>query len=147
MSHTYSKLYYHCVFRTKGNRLFLTAEVSEELNRYFVGIARQKDIFLIRVGGIEDHRHLLFELKPNQCVSDAMAALKANSSRWIRQKFPQMRDFGWQEGYSVFSVSASAKDTLIKYIDNQEEHHKKRTFDEELKLLLERHGIVLDRPE
>ena len=144
MSHTYSKLYYHCVFSTKNHQPFLRGDVSEKLDLYLVGIARNNNMFLIRSGGVADHRHLLLELKPNMSVSDAMRLLKSNSSKWIRETYPELAEFGWQEGYSTFSVSASVKESVIKYINGQVEHHRKMSFEEELHVLLERHGIQIE---
>lgn len=144
MSHTYSKLYYHCVFSTKNHLPFLQGNISEELDSYLVGIARNNDMFLVRSGGVADHRHLLLELKPKITVSDAMRLLKTNSSKWIRETYPELSDFGWQTGYSTFSVSASGKENVAKYIDGQAEHHRKMSFEEELRVLFERHGIEFE---
>ena len=105
------------------------------------GIASNHNAHLIRAGGIADHRHLLLELKPATNVSDIIRIIKANSSKWLRETVPE---FGWQTGYSAFTVSASAREKVISYIDDQEEHHLKLTFEQELIILLERHGIAHD---
>ena len=144
MSHTFSKLMFHCTFSTKERRSFLTPEIGSRLDRYMAGIARQKGMHLLRAGGVADHRHLLLELKPAKSVSDAMRDIKASSSGWLRKSYPDLHTFSWQEGFGAFSVSVSARDDVIAYIDRQEQHHHRMTFEEELKTLLDKHGIEYD---
>ncbi len=93
----------------------------------------------LKVGGIEDHVHALIGLKPTHCISDFVRELKKATSLWASAQHE--RGFEWQEGYSIFSVSASMLETVSAYIERQKEHHRKRTFMEELKELLERHGV------
>jgi REP element-mobilizing transposase RayT len=144
MSHSLTKLLFHVVFRTKHDRPFLQGEVDDKLNGYLAGIADNHDAHLIRAGGVADHRHVLLELKPTTNVADVVRLLKANSSRWIHQSYTDLRDFGWQVGYAAFSVSVSAQDDVVRYIDNQAERHRKSTFEEELRLLCQRHGVDYD---
>ncbi|MCK5269706.1 MAG: IS200/IS605 family transposase [Sedimentisphaerales bacterium] len=144
MSHTFSKLFFHCVFSTKGRCPLLKGDISDKINAYMAGIAGNHNAHLIRAGGIADHRHLLLELKPATNVSDIIRIIKANSSKWLRETVPDMAVFGWQTGYSAFTVSASAREKVVSYIDGQEEHHRKLTFEQELIILLERHGIAHD---
>ena len=124
MSHSYAKLYYHCVFSTKDRVAFLEDELDEKVNGYIFGIVRQCEGYLIKAGGTSDHRHLLLELKPTVNVSDILRLIKTNSSKWIRSNFKQLSDFGWQVGYSAFTVSASGRDAVKSYIENQKEHHR-----------------------
>ena len=144
MSHALTKLLFHVVFRTKRHQPFLQGVVSQKINGYMTGIARNQQAHLIRAGGMPDHRHLLLELKPTVNIADMVRLLKANASKWARETFPELRDFAWQTGYAAFSVSLSARNNVIKYIDNQEEHHRTTGFDEELKKLLRRHGVAYD---
>ncbi len=96
---------------------------------------------MLEVGGVEDHVHALLGLKPSHCISDFVRELKKASSVWAQDKEPQ---FQWQEGYAIFAVSFSQMDSVIRYIRRQEEHHRKRTFVDELKDLLEKHKIKYD---
>ena len=96
----------------------------------------------MKVGGIEDHVHALLGLKPTHCISDFSRELKKATSVWAKTEHE--RQFEWQEGYAIFCVSASTLEKVSLYIERQEEHHRKRTFLEELKELLEKHGIDYD---
>jgi len=144
MSHTFSKLLFHCTFSTKERRPFLAADIGERPNGYMAGIATNSAMHLLRAGGAADHRHVLLELRPSMSVSDAMRLVKANSSGWLKETFPDLAAFCWQEGYGAFSVSKSATEDVIAYIDRQEQHHHRMTFEEELKVLLDRHEIEYD---
>jgi REP element-mobilizing transposase RayT len=144
MAHTLTKLVYHCVFSTKRRRLLLSDPISERLNGYLARVASRKHMHLIRADGMRDHRHLLLQVGPAMTLADAVGKLKANSSRWIKQTFPRVRDFAWQTGYAAFSVSPSNIDAVVSYLDEQKRHHARRTFDEELIALLERHAIPYD---
>ncbi len=141
MSHSYTKILIHCVFSTKRRRRWLSGDVSDHLNAYLAGVAREHRLHLIRAGGIADHRHLLLELPASVALCDAVRTLKANSSRWLRQTYPDCQSFEWQGGYSAFSVSISSRDSVIAYIDCQQDHHRTMTFDEELRVLLSKHGL------
>ncbi len=96
---------------------------------------------LERIGGMADHLHLLVSWKQSEALSDLMRAIKANSSRWIHDTFAEMKGFAWQDGYAVFSVSKSQCEAVARYIETQSEHHKKWSFQEELKALLDKHGV------
>jgi putative transposase len=92
----------------------------------------------LAVGGTEDHVHLLFHLPPKLALAKAVLLLKSNSSKWMGE---QGREFSWQEGYGAFSVSSSNLNAVIRYIQNQEAHHRKISFEEEFRAILERHGV------
>ena len=141
MSHSLTKLLFHCVFTTKERRPLLRSPIHDNVNRYIAGIAKNHDTHLIRAGGTADHRHLLLELKPTTNVADIVRIIKANSSKWLHENFPELGGWGWQTGYAAFSVSQSLRDRVVSYIDNQQEHHKHQSFDDELATLLARHGI------
>lgn len=146
MSHSHTKLLFHCVFSTKDRRPLLKGNVAGKIDRYMAGIAKNHDAHLIRAGGAADHRHLLLELKPTTNVADIVRVIKANVSKWMHENWPELGGYGWQAGYSAFSVSLSQVDRLVAYIDGQEEHHKRQDFSEELARLLKLHGIEADLP-
>ena len=109
---------------------------------YFGGTVRGLGGVALKLGGVEDHVHALIGLKPTHCISDFTRELKKASSVWMADHCE--RQFEWQEGYSVFAVSASLAEAVDHYIERQFEHHRKKTFVEELKELLERHGVDYD---
>jgi REP element-mobilizing transposase RayT len=144
MPHTYTKLAYHCIFSTSDRRPLLTDDVRERVQAYIRGIVREIGANAIAIGGVPDHVHLLLELPASLAVADAMRLIKSNSSKWIREAFPVQRDFGWQSGYSAFTVSASAVADVARYVANQASHHRTRSFDEEIAAFLRRHGMNHD---
>jgi putative transposase len=134
----------HFVFSTKGRQDWINPEVAEQLHRYFGGLVRTLGSELIRAGGMPDHVHLLISLGRGVSLSEAMRVLKANSSGWIHDTFPELSQFAWQSGYGAFAVSASKVGEVIDYIANQQEHHRGFTFQQEFRLMLQKHGIEWD---
>jgi REP element-mobilizing transposase RayT len=132
----------HCVFSTKGRRDSISIETQPRLYAYLAGIARKLEFDLLIAGGTTNHIHLLIALPPTLRLAEAIQKLKANSSRWMRE---QGAAFEWQEGYGAFSVSPSQVPKVRIYIRNQAEHHRKRSFEEELQMLLEKSGMKFDR--
>jgi len=114
------------------------------LHAYMGSVARFKNARLIEANSRPDHIHLYTSMPSTISIADLINALKANSTRWIRQTFPNRRGFSWQEGYAAFSVSKPQEKARIEYIRNQDEHHRRRDFKEELLELLGRHGIEFD---
>ncbi len=142
MPSTHTSLHYHLVFATKNREALISSEWRDELHSYLGGIVKGLDAFPQGIGGIADHVHLLVSLKATTCLSDFMRELKKSSSSWIREtKCP---GFHWQEGYAAFTVSASARESVQDYIANQEEHHKVKSFREELVEFLEKSGVSYD---
>lgn len=139
MSHTYSSLFVHCVWGTKRRIPYLTDDIRLRVYKYIEAIVEHQGAETLAIGGIEDHVHLLVSVKQTMIIPDFMRVIKTNSSSFVRQTL--QRDFAWQEGYGVFSVSVSMVPTVMRYIERQEEHHKKRSFEDEYLLLLEKHGI------
>ena len=113
------------------------------MHEYLGGTVKQLGGFPRGIGGVEDHVHLLIGLKPTHCISDFMRELKRSSSRWVHEELGR-REFAWQEGYSVFSVSAGVRDKVKKYIANQREHHRNLSLREELARILDKAGISYD---
>lgn len=141
MSHTYAQNVIHVVFSTKERRKAIPPEFQPQLWAYVVGVYKKEGVFVHSVGGAEDHMHLLVQIPPSMPVAKAVGTIKANSSRWAHE---QGRKFVWQEGYAAFSVSASIAPTVVRYIQNQEAHHRKMSFDAEFLALLKKHGLTYD---
>ena len=138
MANTYSQITIHTVFAVKGRENFITSEWRDSLHQYISGIVTGKGAKSLAVGGWKDHVHVLFGLPPTISIADFMSAVKASSSVWINDKNFIKGKFQWQSGYGAFSFAKSQRDIVIKYIMNQEEHHRKKTFKEEyLKMLLD----------
>jgi REP-associated tyrosine transposase len=144
MAGTFTKLIYHIVFSTKGRKPQITARLQPELYRYLGGLVKEKSAVPLAIGGMPDHVHLVVRCRPNIAPADLLRFIKANSSRWINEQRRFGTRFAWQSGYSAFSVSQSQLPALIRYVRNQAEHHRRRTFREELAAILERHQIEYD---
>jgi putative transposase len=144
MAKSYTNLLYHMVFSTRERRPLITPERRERLYEYLGGAVRGEGGISLAIGGIEDHLHLLAKLRPDKALSDLLRVLKANSSGWMHDVFPDARDFFWQNGYGAFTVSASQVPAVSSYIANQERHHKKRSFRDEFIQMLHVNQIELD---
>jgi putative transposase len=144
MAHTYANLLTHIIFSTKDRSAFIDAQLASALHPYLGGIIRELNGTAFAINGPTDHVHLLLALPPNLALSEAMRVLKTNSSRWVREQWPQRRAFAWQTGYGAFSVSQSNADQVCAYIADQEEHHRLVSFQEEFLAFLKRHGIAYD---
>ena len=141
---TFTKLAYHVVFSTKYRRPLIQAALEKRLYEYIGGIIRAQKGCLIEIGGIEDHIHLLVNLSPIKAISDTIRDIKANVSRWCNELPDQTSRFEWQAGYGAFTVSYSHLEAVTRYIQNQREHHKTKTFEEEYIRLLELHDIEFE---
>jgi REP element-mobilizing transposase RayT len=141
MSHTFAKNHLHVVFSTKERRKTIAKELQPELWSYMAGICHNLDIASIAIGGTDDHTHILLHLPPTISLSKAIQMLKANASRWMNHR---QKDFSWQQGFGAFSVGISNTAAVVRYIQNQEAHHRKMTFEEEYLRFLKRHGINYD---
>jgi len=143
MPSTYTSLHYHLVFSTKNREPFLSADWRPRLHEYLGGMVRGLDGVSLGVGGIADHVHLLVGLKPTHCLSDFMRDLKKESTNWVRDTL-RKGFFAWQEGYAAITVSPSGIEAVREYVLNQEEHHRHRSFREELIAILTKAGIAFD---
>lgn len=139
--HSFNSSLHHCVFATKKRESWWTPEIRERLWPYLGGIARENDMKALAIGGVADHVHILLSLSGTMSISKAMQLLKGNSSKWIHETFPALRAFAWQEGYGAFSIGISGIEETRAYIAAQEEHHRTRTFREEVIAFLQRHGL------
>jgi REP element-mobilizing transposase RayT len=144
MPQAYTSCLIHCVFSTKHRRPTIIPEIRERLWAYMGGILRAMNALPHAVGGTSNHAHLLLSLPAALPLSTVMRVVKGRSSRWIHDLFPSARQFAWQEGYGAFSIGASRLQETIAYIQNQEAHHRVRTYQEEFLKLLAQHGIEPD---
>jgi REP element-mobilizing transposase RayT len=143
MASTYLSLHYHLVFSTKNREALIAPEWRARLYDYLGGTIRGLGGFPEGVGGVADHVHLLVGLKATSCISDVMRELKKASSAWVHDEIG-LRTFAWQEGYAAFTVSATSRDGVKQYIASQEEHHRLKSFREELLEMLGKAGIQYD---
>jgi len=139
--HSYVSCLMHVVFSTKDRRRVVTPAMQSKLWPYLGGIARNNKMKALQVGGIEDHVHILLSLPATLDVAKAVQLLKGNSSKWIHETFADERGFEWQKGYGAFSIGVSGVAETIAYIQNQAEHHRRVTFEEELAAILRKHGL------
>ncbi|MEZ5991933.1 MAG: IS200/IS605 family transposase [Planctomycetota bacterium] len=140
MGSTYHSVHIHVVFSCKDRKLLITPEIKHELFVYISGVCDKRQCKLIEGGGTADHVHLLIGLSMTKSISDLLRDIKTNTSRWIHEKWPS-HEFGWQDGYGAFSVSASLMQRTRDYIRNQEAHHAKKTFEAELDEIFKMHGM------
>jgi putative transposase len=140
LASTFISLHYHIVFSTKHRQPMIDVAWRARIHEYLGGTVNGLKGFSQGVGGTEDHVHLLIGLKSTHCLADVMRELKKATSLWIHEEI-DVAKFAWQEGYGAFTVSPNARDGVKRYIANQEEHHRKQTFREELVGLLEQAGV------
>ncbi len=141
MSHSYAQNHVHLVFSTKKRLKLIPESFQPRLWAYIAGICKYNSMLAFAVGGMPDHLHVLFRLPPTLPLIRAVTLIKTNSSKWLRK---QGLRFAWQEGYGAFSVSSSHVSRVIAYIDNQEKHHQKFTYEDEFIAMLKKHRIPYD---
>ena len=144
MANTYTSLFCHLVFSTKNREPWLIPAIEQRIWSYLGGVARAHKITPLQIGGIEDHIHALVMARPTIAVFEIAKFLKGDSSKWIHEEFSNMATFAWQDGYGGFSVSKTDVPDVIRYIQNQREHHRRKTFREEYVDLLRAHGVQYD---
>ena len=144
MANTYSQIHIHCVFAVKYRQSLIQPEWKERLHQYITGIVQKNDHKLITINSMPDHVHLFLGLRPHQALSDLMRQIKGDSSEFINQHKLNSQMFRWQQGYGAFSYSRSQFKDVARYIENQEERHRKQSFLEEYTSLLKRFEIELE---
>jgi REP element-mobilizing transposase RayT len=144
MANTYTQIYTHIVFSVKNRQNLINENFRDELYKYIVGIVKNNQHKPLAINGMPDHVHIFIGLNPKISVSDVVRDIKANSSKFINDRSFTKGRFEWQEGFGAFSYSHSQIDSVVKYIRNQESHHKKRTFKEEYLELLKKFDIEYD---
>ena len=144
MANTYTQIYLHVVFSVKGRQCLIQKEWKEDMFKYICGIVNGKNQKVYAIGGIADHMHILLSIKPNIAPSDLVRDIKANSSKWINENGFLKGKFNWQEGFGAFSCAKAQLERIITYINNQEEHHRKKNFKGEYLELLNKYDIEFD---
>ncbi len=144
MPNSYTSLNYHVIFSTRDRAPHIAADLGARLFEYIGGIVREQGGRLLGAGGTLDHVHLLMSLHPQRSLSDVLRELKAGSSRWVHETQPDKMEFAWQDGYGAFSVSQSNLDQVKAYISKQDEHHRRKSYQEEFVEFLRRHDIPYD---
>jgi REP element-mobilizing transposase RayT len=144
MANTYTQIHIHTVFAVQNRISLIKKDWQDRLYQYIISIIQNHGHKVLSIGGISDHIHILFGFRPTQSLSELMQNIKRNSSEWINKEKFVMGKFSWQEGYGAFSYSKSQISQVIKYIENQDTHHKKRTFIEEYKKILDVFGLEYD---
>jgi REP element-mobilizing transposase RayT len=134
----------HLIISTKDRWPFLHAGIRSELHSYLAGIFKNWQSPAIIIGSVADHVHVLFGLSKNHALSKVVEEVKRDSSKWMKTQGSEFAKFYWQNGYGAFSVSPSLEANVHRYIDNQEEHHRKVTFQDEFREFCRRHGVELD---
>ncbi len=142
LAHTAGNLVVHLIFSTKKRQPLITPEIRSDLFAYLGGIIREMSGTALIINGTTDHVHMLIRIRPVHAAAEIARVVKSNSSRWLREKWKM--DFAWQTGYGAFSVSESNVPAVSRYIAVQEEHHKKRTFQEEYVAFLKKNKIEYD---
>jgi putative transposase len=141
MANTFSQIYIQTVFAVSGRLSLITQDFREELYKYISGIVRKKNQKLISINGMADHLHILIGLRPAMALADLVQDMKSDSSEWVNKKKLARGKFAWQEGYGAFSYGHSQLDIIIRYIQNQERHHRRRSFQDEYLALLRKFEI------
>ncbi|MBI3941084.1 MAG: IS200/IS605 family transposase [Acidobacteria bacterium] len=143
MPSTYFQLQYHLIFSTKNRRRLISDSLAPDLHAYLGGILRNLAAVAVAIGGVADHVHILAGLKPIHSVASVMRELKSGSSQWLHQQ-KGLAAFSWQAGYAAVTVSPSATEKVRRYIEAQPEHHRRKSFRDELMELLRPSGIAYD---
>ena len=147
MPSAYTQNFYHTVFSTKHRAHLITPELEQRLYPFIGGILRDLRCTLLAINGMPDHVHLLVRYRADLSHSEMLQQIKARSSKWMNETFPQLGHFAWQEGYGGFTVSKSVVPEVEAYIARQKEHHKRQDFQTEFLELLRRHEIEFDESE
>ena len=144
MANTYTQIHLQCIFVVKYRDTVIGTSWKERLHKYIIAIINNNGHKLLAINSVPDHLHLFLGMRPNQSLSDLMRLVKGDSSEWINNQKLVTGKFRWQEGYGAFSYSKSQTDDVVKYILNQEEHHRKNTFLEEYAEILKEFEVDFD---
>lgn len=145
MSQSLARLWIHLIFSTKDRYPFLTDKsIRTDMHAYLATMLRSQDCEAIVVGGVEDHVHALFALSKNHSLADVIKEIKRTSSGWIKDLSSKLTNFHWQRGYGAFSVGQSQLEEVSRYIERQEEHHRRVTFQDEYRMFLKKYCVDYD---
>jgi len=140
MGQSLSQLFVHLTFGTKGRLPFITEKIEPQLHSYMAGIFRNKDSSALKINSVPDHIHILFRLSKNHALAKVVEVVKKQTSKWLKSK--GISKFTWQIGYGAFSVSSSKVNSVIKYIANQKNHHKVKTYREEIEEFIKEYDVI-----
>jgi len=141
MGSTLTNLVFHVIFSTKNREPTIISEMRDELHRYMGGIIKGESGVVLEIGGMADHIHIVIKLKPVHSLSEIMRKVKGNSSKWVNEQNRLKDRFAWQEGYGAFTVSESQISAVIRYVKEQEKHHRIFSFKDEFIRILKRHRV------
>ena len=145
MAQSLSRLWTHLIFSTKSRTPFLNEpRIRSDMQAYLAAVLRSHDCETLIVGGTADHVHALFNLSRKYSIATIVREIKRTSSAWVKDVAPSRKRFHWQNGYGAFSVSQSHMDRVFRYIEQQEEHHRRISFQDEYRSFLEKYGIEYD---
>jgi len=144
MGQSLSQIYIHIIFSTKKRKPLILPEVENDLYAYLGGICKRLDSTPLKIGGTANHVHILCKLSKKVTLVKLLEEVKSHSSSWIKTKSDQLKRFYWQDGYGAFSVNPAEVDVVIKYIANQKEHHKQRSFQDEYRAFLKKYNVDYD---
>jgi len=144
MPHSFSNLLVHLIFSTRQRERQIDEELKGRLCAYLGGTTHQCSGFPVQINAVPDHVHMLVQLAPTICLADFVRLVKSNSAKWVHETFSEKHAFGWQTGYAAFSVSESNREAVVRYIREQEVHHRRLSFQEELLRYLKRNRIPFD---
>ena len=142
MSQTLTRLLIHIVFSTKHRADLILPAFERDLHRYMAGICRSLESPLLEIGGTANHVHVLTSLSKNIALADLVMNMKKDSSKWIKTRAAEAKSFRWQDGYSAFSIGESGSAALKRYIKNQKEHHRRRSFEDEVRELVKKYNVI-----
>ena len=144
MSQSLTQIMLHLVFSTKDRKGWIEDVIRDELHAYIGGVIKNKNGVLLKAGSVSDHIHLLVAQPRTSSVAEMVQCIKMESSKWIKSKSASYSNFYWQSGYGVFSISPSHRQVVSAYIDNQAEHHRVVSFQDEYRRILNRYGVQFD---
>jgi REP element-mobilizing transposase RayT len=144
MAHRFTSLLTHIIFSTKDRFPHLNTDLAPACHAYMTGIVTNTGGRMIEIGGMPDHVHILADVPATHSAADYVRLPKSNSSKWIHDTWSRRSKFAWQKGYAAFSVSTSARDRVVKYIRGQHEHHRRRTYQDEVRRFLSQHELDSD---
>jgi len=144
MASTFSWIRIHFIFSTMNRRKIIDDQIRPRLWEYMGGVARNNNMVAYAIGGTDDHVHIILSIPPSVSASKAIQLIKGISSKWVNDEFPDKGRFSWQQGYAAFSLSPSRMQKTVEYIQNQAEHHKKKSFKDEYIKFLNGSAISFD---
>lgn len=144
MSQSLASILVHIIFSTKARVPLIDLEIMQDLHQYMASIGRSCDVHIHEIGGIADHVHLLVSLPRTLTISKLVEEIKKGSSKWMKTKGKIYENFSWQNGYGAFSIGQSNMEALRRYIQNQQEHHRKMTFQDEYRMFLNKYKLSFD---